>query len=269
MDAPRQRSGGARASSAASTWLSARRSASGTRAGCRRRACAPCRGPRPPGRGAGPGAALAFIRLAGTVHTRPARSVSSHDASAGRALPSVLHSRSCVCPCRSGLLVPLPRTARQRQARTARGDFSRRPAGQRGGLTYQPPLCAIWAVFRRSSVQRGRWLPSSQATRSSISCCRRSNKSELASVAATRSPTRCASAARRGAWDWPWGRLAWPWSAFRGAARVRKPSRRSSGGVQSRFPALSTGRWRPRRSARSTRSHGPTTARLFSAAEPR
>ena len=46
------------ASSAASTWRSARRSASGTRTGCCRRACAPRRGPRHPGRGAGPGAAL-------------------------------------------------------------------------------------------------------------------------------------------------------------------------------------------------------------------
>ena len=88
------------------------------------------------------------------------------------------------------------------------------------------PLCAIWAVFRRSSVQRGRWLPSSQATRSSMSRCRRSNKSELASAAAEWLPTRCASAARRGAWDWSWGRLAWPWSAFRGAARVNGPGDR-------------------------------------------
>ena len=42
----------------ASTWRSARRSAMGTRTGCCRPACAPRRGRRPPGRGAGPGAAL-------------------------------------------------------------------------------------------------------------------------------------------------------------------------------------------------------------------
>ena len=43
-------------SSAASTWLSACRSASGTPADCRRRAPAPQRGPPAPGRRAGPGA---------------------------------------------------------------------------------------------------------------------------------------------------------------------------------------------------------------------
>ena len=96
----------------------------------------------------------------------------------------------------------------------------------RANVSARPSCAAIWAVFRRSSVQRGRWLPSSQAARSSMSRCRRSNKSELASAAAEWLPTRCASAARRGAWDWSWGRLAWPWSAFRGAARVTGPGDR-------------------------------------------
>ena len=74
----------------------------------------------------------------------------------------------------------------------------------------------------------------------------------------------CGVAAGIGAGDG----LAWPWSAFPGAAGEQAP-RRSSSGTQRRFPGLSTGRRRSRLSGRPTRSHGPRTALLLSAAEPR
>ncbi len=73
---------------------------------------------------------------------------------------------------------------------------------------------------------------------------RRGNPWASRMAGSTRSPARLSSFSppgrgsglRRGGCEiWRWGRLAWPWSAFRGAAGV------TSGGAQRRFPGLSTG----------------------------
>ena len=61
-------------------------------------------------------------------------------------------------------------------------------------------------------------------------------------------------------WNSRWGRLTWPWSAFRRAAGVSGPRGRWAA-RRGGFPPWSTGRRRSRRSGRPTRSRGPTVCR--------
>ena len=160
-----------------------------------------------------------------------------------------------VCPCQPGLLVSVAAHSAATALRAQRAQFFPLPPPSLGtGGSRIAPAVRDRAVLRRSfsmdDVER------MGGPRGRPAGCRASG------------PPGRGSGWRCGGWDWRQGRLTWPSSAFRGAAGGTR-SRRSSGGVQRRISGFSTGRRRPRRSARPTRSHGPTTVPLLSAAEPR
>ena len=258
IDAPRQRSGGARASSAASTWLSARRSASGTRAGCRRRACARVEDLGRPAAERDPAPRSPSSAWPARSTPGPARSISSHDASAGHALPA-----SFLAVVRVPLPVwaarPLPRTARQRQARTAR-DFSRRWTEGRANVSARPP---VRHMGRLPEVVRSAWPMVALESGGPVV-----HEPLPTSAAAARSPTRCASAARRGAWDWPLGTLGVAVERVSRSRTGQRPGDRRAARRVGFPPCRPAGGDRGVQQGRRG-SHGPTTARLFSAAEPR
>ena len=171
-------------------------------------------------------------------------------------------SRSLCAP--SASWAPRLRCRAQRgdaKARTARAIFSCRPAGQRGGLPYQPAP----PVPRRRQGPRGE-LERDDDRRGGSSVALRCARGapgrvgpvarRLSNLRSTRSRIRVA-ARRLGLALGTAGVAVERDSSSRWGQR----SRNSSCDAQRRFSGLSTGRRRSRRSGKPTRSHGPDNCR--------
>ena len=160
---PRRRSGGTAASWAASSPRSASRSASGTRADCRRRGSAPRRESPAARRHSGTQCSrFAFIRMAETVHTRSVVLISVHVASLTSADRAAVRTRNSNASLTAGCPDPDARTVSMAAATSVWGSASRcctiSFCGPSTGRTRSHGLSCLRSIaIAHSSTDRVRW----------------------------------------------------------------------------------------------------------------